>query len=66
MRRENPNRFQRPSKILTTPIIYIFISLFLLFHDILLLFIFLLNFGLYKLYPLTRNLVLEICKKKDV
>jgi hypothetical protein len=24
------------------------------------------NFGLYKSHPLNRNLVLEICKKKDV
>jgi hypothetical protein len=31
MRRENPNRFQRSSKILATLIIYIFISLFYYF-----------------------------------
>jgi hypothetical protein len=37
--------------------IYFFTLLFIYFST---------NFGFYKSYPLKRNLVLEICKKKDV
>jgi hypothetical protein len=55
MRREKSNRFQMSSKILTTLLYKFFYLLF---------YYFLPKFGLYKSYPLNRNLVLEICKKK--
>jgi hypothetical protein len=35
---------------------YLFIYLVIIFYT---------GFGLYKSYPLNRNLVLEICKKRD-
>jgi hypothetical protein len=49
MNRKGPYKFSKVSKILET-LSYIFFLLP--------------NFGLYKSYPLNRNLVLDICKKK--
>jgi hypothetical protein len=63
MRRENPNRFQRSSKILST-LLYIFLSLFYYFMIHYCFFLQILGFT--NPTPLTRNVVLEIYKKKDV